>query len=79
MLALQGFVLFFTLNLNKFWIVFIFIIIFLQPVVTTKSGVVNNVVLIRKTDFEVFDALKSDSEICADISGALFYLFEKYL
>ncbi|XP_034162672.1 5'-AMP-activated protein kinase subunit beta-1b [Pangasianodon hypophthalmus] len=39
-----------------------------KPVVTTKSGIVNNVVLIRKTDFEVFDALNSDSEICADVS-----------
>ncbi|KAK3540470.1 hypothetical protein QTP70_031803, partial [Hemibagrus guttatus] len=39
-----------------------------KPVITTKSGIVNNVVLIRQTDFEVFDALKSDSEISADMS-----------
>ncbi|XP_056585621.1 5'-AMP-activated protein kinase subunit beta-1b [Triplophysa dalaica] len=38
------------------------------PVVTNKSGVVNNVIKVRKTDFEVFDALKTDSEKCADIS-----------
>lgn len=39
-----------------------------KPVITTKSGVVNNVLLIRKTDFEVFDALRRDSEMCADVS-----------
>ncbi len=36
---------------------------------TNKSGVVNNVIKVRKTDFEVFDALKTDSEKCADMSG----------
>uniref|UniRef100_A0A8C2JQ72 5'-AMP-activated protein kinase subunit beta-1-like n=1 Tax=Cyprinus carpio TaxID=7962 RepID=A0A8C2JQ72_CYPCA len=39
-----------------------------EPVVTNKSGVMNNVVKVRKTDFEVFDALKTDSEKCADMS-----------
>ncbi|XP_076859462.1 5'-AMP-activated protein kinase subunit beta-1b [Brachyhypopomus gauderio] len=39
-----------------------------QPVVTSKSGMVNNVIQVRKTDFEVFDALKTDSEKCADVS-----------
>ncbi|XP_051509029.1 5'-AMP-activated protein kinase subunit beta-1-like isoform X1 [Myxocyprinus asiaticus] len=39
-----------------------------EPVVTNKSGVVNNVIKVRKTDFEVFDALKTDSEKCADMS-----------
>ncbi|XP_028853093.1 5'-AMP-activated protein kinase subunit beta-1b isoform X2 [Denticeps clupeoides] len=39
-----------------------------EPTVTNKAGVVNNVILVKKTDFEVFDALKTDSEKCADIS-----------
>ncbi|XP_026877814.1 5'-AMP-activated protein kinase subunit beta-1b [Electrophorus electricus] len=39
-----------------------------QPVVTSKSGVVNNVIQVCKTDFEVFDALKTDSEKCSDLS-----------
>ncbi|XP_056102536.1 5'-AMP-activated protein kinase subunit beta-1b isoform X2 [Rhinichthys klamathensis goyatoka] len=39
-----------------------------EAVVTNKSGVVNNVIKVRKTDFEVFDALKTDSEKCADMS-----------
>ncbi|XP_016087861.1 5'-AMP-activated protein kinase subunit beta-1-like [Sinocyclocheilus grahami] len=39
-----------------------------EPVVTNKSGVMNNVIKVRKTDFEVFDALKTDSEKCADMS-----------
>ncbi|KAF7694822.1 5'-AMP-activated protein kinase subunit beta-1b [Silurus meridionalis] len=39
-----------------------------KPVITTKSGIVNNVVLIRKSDFEVFETLKNDSEICTDVS-----------
>lgn len=37
--------------------------------VTTRSGVVNNVLVIRKTDFKVFDALERDSEGTADVSG----------
>ncbi|XP_017539403.1 5'-AMP-activated protein kinase subunit beta-1b [Pygocentrus nattereri] len=39
-----------------------------QPVVTSKSGTVNNIIQVKKTDFEVFDALKTDSEKCADMS-----------
>ncbi|XP_062855484.1 5'-AMP-activated protein kinase subunit beta-1b [Trichomycterus rosablanca] len=39
-----------------------------KPVVTTKSGIVNNVVMIHKKDYKVFDALESDSEGCADVS-----------
>lgn len=46
---------------------------------TNKSGVVNNVIKVRKTDFEVFDALKTDSEKCADISGMckLFFHYQR--
>lgn len=44
-----------------------------------KTGTVNNVIRVKKTDFEVFDALKIDSEKTADISGkVLFSLFIKY-
>ncbi|XP_065103477.1 5'-AMP-activated protein kinase subunit beta-1b isoform X1 [Paramisgurnus dabryanus] len=39
-----------------------------EAIVTTKSGVVNNLVKVRKTDFEVFDALKTDSEKSAEMS-----------
>ncbi|XP_030627507.1 5'-AMP-activated protein kinase subunit beta-1b [Chanos chanos] len=39
-----------------------------EPVVTTKSGAVNNVIQVKNSDFEVFDALKTDSEKCADTS-----------
>ncbi|KAM9392197.1 5'-AMP-activated protein kinase subunit beta-1b isoform 2-T2 [Pholidichthys leucotaenia] len=37
-------------------------------VTTTKTGTVNNVIQVKRTDFEVFDALKIDSEDTADAS-----------
>lgn len=40
-----------------------------QAVVTAKTGTVNNVINVKRTDFEVFDALRIDSEDSADISG----------
>lgn len=40
-----------------------------QAVLTTKTGTVNNVIQVKRTDFEVFDALMIDSQECADMSG----------
>lgn len=40
-----------------------------QPVVTSQLGTVNNVIQVKKTDFEVFDALMVDSQKCSDMSG----------
>uniref|UniRef100_A0A4W5MSH0 Protein kinase, AMP-activated, beta 1 non-catalytic subunit, b n=1 Tax=Hucho hucho TaxID=62062 RepID=A0A4W5MSH0_9TELE len=37
-------------------------------VLTTKTGTVNNVIQVKRTDFEVFDALMIDSQECADMS-----------
>lgn len=42
----------------------------LQAVTTSKTGVVNNLIQVDKTDFEVFDALRIDSQDSADLSGA---------
>uniref|UniRef100_A0A3B3QP49 5'-AMP-activated protein kinase subunit beta-1 n=1 Tax=Paramormyrops kingsleyae TaxID=1676925 RepID=A0A3B3QP49_9TELE len=39
-----------------------------EPVVTNHLGTVNNVIQVKKTDFEVFDALMVDSQKCSDIS-----------
>lgn len=36
---------------------------------TSKTGTVNNVIQVKNTDFEVFDALRIDSQDSADISG----------
>lgn len=36
---------------------------------TTKTGVINNVIEVKRTDFEVFDALRLDSQDSADLSG----------
>lgn len=36
---------------------------------TSKTGVVNNVIQVKTTDFEVFDALRIDSQDSADLSG----------
>lgn len=41
----------------------------LQPVVTSQLGTVNNIIQVKKTDFEVFDALMVDSQKCSDMSG----------
>ncbi|XP_043967652.1 5'-AMP-activated protein kinase subunit beta-1b [Gambusia affinis] len=38
------------------------------PVMTTKTGTVNNVIQVNQTDFEVFDALKIDSQDSTDMS-----------
>ena len=40
-----------------------------QAVMTSKTGTVNNVIQVKTTDFEVFDALRIDSEDSADLSG----------
>ncbi|XP_074015958.1 5'-AMP-activated protein kinase subunit beta-1 isoform X1 [Numenius arquata] len=40
-----------------------------EPVVTSQLGTVNNVIQVKKTDFEVFDALMVDSQKCSDMSG----------
>lgn len=42
----------------------------LQAVTTSKTGVVNNLIQVNRTDFEVFDALRIDSQDSADLSGA---------
>lgn len=41
-----------------------------QAVTTSKTGVVNNVIQVKTTDFEVFDALWIDSQDSADLSGS---------
>ncbi|KPP60323.1 5'-AMP-activated protein kinase subunit beta-1-like [Scleropages formosus] len=39
-----------------------------EPVVTNQLGTVNNVIQVKKTDFEVFDALMVDLQKCSDMS-----------
>ncbi|XP_032884143.1 5'-AMP-activated protein kinase subunit beta-2-like isoform X2 [Amblyraja radiata] len=39
-----------------------------EPVVTSQLGTINNVIQVKKSDFEVFDALKLDSLECSDTS-----------
>uniref|UniRef100_A0A0B8RYS1 5'-AMP-activated protein kinase subunit beta-1 n=1 Tax=Philothamnus irregularis TaxID=1899461 RepID=A0A0B8RYS1_9SAUR len=39
-----------------------------EPVVTSQLGTVNNVIQVKKTDFEVFDALMVDSQKCSEVS-----------
>uniref|UniRef100_A0A8C4T4N1 5'-AMP-activated protein kinase subunit beta-1 n=1 Tax=Erpetoichthys calabaricus TaxID=27687 RepID=A0A8C4T4N1_ERPCA len=39
-----------------------------EPFTTNHLGTVNNVIQVKKTDFEVFDALLVDSQKCSDIS-----------
>lgn len=41
----------------------------LQPVVTSQMGTINNLIHVKKSDFEVFDALQVDSLECSDTSG----------
>lgn len=43
----------------------------LQPVVTSQLGTINNLIQVKKSDFEVFDALQVDSLECSDTSGQL--------
>lgn len=38
---------------------------------TSQLGTVNNIIQVKKTDFEVFDALMVDSQKCSDVSGAI--------
>lgn len=40
-----------------------------QPVVTSQMGTINNLIHVKKSDFEVFDALQVDSLECSDTSG----------
>uniref|UniRef100_A0A8D1BGG1 5'-AMP-activated protein kinase subunit beta-1 n=1 Tax=Sus scrofa TaxID=9823 RepID=A0A8D1BGG1_PIG len=42
-----------------------------EPVVTSQLGTVNNIIQVKKTDFEVFDALMVDSQKCSDVSAEL--------
>lgn len=51
-----------------------------QPVVTSQLGTINNLIHVKKSDFEVFDALKLDSmesseTSCRGNSGLLLSLF----
>ncbi|KAK7896398.1 hypothetical protein WMY93_021723 [Mugilogobius chulae] len=39
-----------------------------EPVITSQMGTVNNIIQVKKTDFEVFDALMVDSQKCSDMS-----------
>ncbi|KAG2461823.1 AAKB2 kinase, partial [Polypterus senegalus] len=39
-----------------------------EPVVTSQLGTINNLIQVKKSDFEVFDALKVDSLECSDSS-----------
>lgn len=41
----------------------------LQPTVTSELGTINNLIQVKKSDFEVFDALQVDSLVCSDTSG----------
>lgn len=41
----------------------------LQPVVTSQLGTINNLIRVKKSDFEVFDALQLDSLESSDTSG----------
>ena len=40
-----------------------------QTVVTSQLGTVNNLIQVRKSDFEVFDALQVDSLDSSDTTG----------
>ncbi|CAO2629373.1 5'-AMP-activated protein kinase subunit beta-1, partial [Lemmus lemmus] len=40
-----------------------------EPIVTSQLGTVNNIIQVKKTDFEVFDALMVDSQKCSDVSA----------
>ncbi|KAL7986743.1 hypothetical protein Chor_013026 [Crotalus horridus] len=42
-----------------------------EPVVTSQLGTVNNIIQVKKTDFEVFDALMVDSQKCSEVSALL--------
>ncbi|XP_017345519.1 5'-AMP-activated protein kinase subunit beta-1a isoform X2 [Ictalurus punctatus] len=39
-----------------------------EPLVTNQLGTINNIIQVKKTDFEVFDALMVDSQKCSDMS-----------
>ncbi|XP_072456398.1 5'-AMP-activated protein kinase subunit beta-1 isoform X2 [Notamacropus eugenii] len=39
-----------------------------EPTVTSQLGTINNVIQVKQTDFEVFDALMVDSQKCSDVS-----------
>lgn len=39
-----------------------------EPVTTSQLGTINNVITVKKTDFEVFDALMVDSQKGSDVS-----------
>ncbi|KAM9349736.1 5'-AMP-activated protein kinase subunit beta-2 isoform 2-T2 [Symphorus nematophorus] len=39
-----------------------------EPIVTSQLGTINNLIQVKKSDFEVFDALQVDSLECSDTS-----------
>ncbi|NP_001124105.1 5'-AMP-activated protein kinase subunit beta-2 [Danio rerio] len=39
-----------------------------EPVITSQLGTINNLIQVKKSDFEVFDALQVDSLECSDTS-----------
>lgn len=49
----------------------------LQPTVTSELGTINNLIQVKKSDFEVFDALQVDSLECSDTSGQSLKLLIK--
>ena len=42
---------------------------YFQTVVTSQLGTINNLIQVRKSDFEVFDALQVDSLDSSDTTG----------
>lgn len=48
--------------------------VLLQPVVTSQLGTINNIIEVKKSDFEVFDALQVDSLECSDTSGNVLFV-----
>lgn len=50
----------------------------LQPLVTSQLGTINNLIHVKKSDFEVFDALQVDSLECSDTSGESVFILDQY-
>lgn len=64
----QHFVMHNCSNSSVVFVCHVFVLL-LQAVMTSKTGTVNNVIQVKTTDFEVFDALRLDSQESADMSG----------
>lgn len=59
-----------SLVLSVLWSCFSNLLLVLrQPVITSKTGTVNNIIQVNQTDFEVFNALEMDSQDSTDLSG----------